>query len=278
MIKKALKAGLSIIGYKLTPVNRFNRFSEKDFFDELYSGSKSQKKVMLNVGAGRFRHRDWINVDLKVSSLSIDWRDSDINHDLLSYTLLPFHDDTVDAIYSSHTMEHISQDAVDFFFVDAKRILKPGAIMRISVPNTDLAINAFLRCDRRFFEEFYSERLKDTPLYNLLVRYVATQAVNTKFSGNSLHIIDRLENMNYNQILAFLCELCEKCDLKYQALNFMDHVNWFNEKKLINTFKKAGFKNVQVSGFGQSQLPHFRDTRIFDKTLSQVSLYVEGLA
>ena len=106
---------------------------------------------MLNVGAGRFRHSHWINVDLKVSSVSVDWRNSDINHDLMSHAVLPFHDETVDAIYSSHTMEHRPQDAVDFFFADAKRMLKPGAVMRISVPNTDLAIDSFFRGDKRFF-------------------------------------------------------------------------------------------------------------------------------
>ncbi|MFQ3354345.1 MAG: putative SAM-dependent methyltransferase [Paracoccaceae bacterium] len=277
MMKKWVQAALSIAGYKLVPANRFNSFSEKGFFDELYCISNN-KKIMLNVGAGRFRHSDWRNVDLKVSSLSIGWSDQDINHDLLSHTVLPFLDDTVDAIYSSHVMEHIPQDAVDFFFTDAKRMLKPGAVMRISVPNTDLAINSFLRGDKRFFEEFYSERLKDTSLNNLLVRYVATQAVDPEFTGNSLHNIEQLNNMNYDEILVFLSELCEKCDLEYQALNFMDHVNWFTEKKLIDTFKKSGFKNVQVSGFGQSRLPHLRDTRMFDKTLSQVSLYVEGEA
>jgi len=278
MIKQALKTVFEIIGYKLIPASRFNNFSEKDFFEELYSKSKSLNEVMLNVGAGRSRHDHWINVDLKASSLSVDWRDKDINHDLLTYTILPFHDDAVDAIYSSHTMEHIPQAAVDFFFADAKRILKPGAIMRISVPNTDLAIQSFLRGDKRFFEEFYSERLEDTSLNNLLVRYVATQAVDPQFTGNSLHNLEQLSNMNYDEILVFLSELCEKCDLEYQALNFMDHVNFFTEKKLIDTFKKSGFKNVKVSGFGQSRYPHLRDTSIFDKTLSQVSLYVEGIA
>ena len=65
MMKKWVQAAVSIAVYKLVPANRFNSFSEKGFFDELYCISNN-KKTMLNVGAGRFRHSDWRNVDLKV--------------------------------------------------------------------------------------------------------------------------------------------------------------------------------------------------------------------
>jgi SAM-dependent methyltransferase len=276
MIKKLIRILLQKLNYKLTPYSRFNQFSEESFFNDLYV--EDDKSVYLNVGAGRFRHSHWTNLDLKESDLSEDWMGDDINHDLLANTKIPQEDDSLDAIYASHVMEHIPQNSVEYFFKDAKRMLKPGGIMRISVPNTDLAINAFLRDDKRFFEEFYSERCNGISMSNLLVRYVATQAVDTKFSKNSLHKIDKLNNMGYQEILNFLSELCLECDIEYQSKNFQDHVNWFNESKLLSVFDNAGFKKIHTSGYGQSYYPHFRDTRHFDKTLSNVSLYVEGVA
>jgi predicted SAM-dependent methyltransferase len=276
LIKKLLKAFLQKLNYKLIPYSRFNKFSEESFFNELYK--EGDKSVYLNVGAGRFRHSHWTNLDLKESDLSVDWIGNDINHDLLANTKIPLEDNSLDAIYASHVMEHIPQNSVEHFFRDAKRMLKPGSIMRISVPNTDLAINAFLRDDKRFFEEFYSESCNGISMSNLLVRYVATQAVDTKFSNNSLHKIDKLNNMGYQEILSFLSELCLECDIEYQSINFQDHVNWFNESKLLSIFENAGFEKINTSGFGQSYYPHFRDTRYFDKTLSNVSLYVEGIA
>lgn len=276
LIKTIIKAFLKSLNYKLIPFNRFNTFSEENFFNELYE--ENDKIKYLNVGAGRFRHSHWTNLDLKKSDLSEEWIEDDISHDLLANTKIPLEDNSLDAIYSSHVMEHLPQDSVEYFFKEAKRILKPGGIMRISVPDTDLAINAFLRGDRRFFEEFYSERCDDISMSNLLVRYVSTQAVDSKFSNNSLHKIDKLNNMDYQEILNFLSELCLECDIEYQSRNFMDHVNWFNESKLLSVFKNAGFKKIHTSGFGQSYYPHFRDIRYFDKTLSHACLYVEGNA
>ena len=275
LIKKLVKNSLMKLNYKLVPYNRFNNFSEECFFNELYAEDKS---IYLNVGAGRFRHSHWTNLDLKESDLSINWIGDDINHNLLSNTKIPLEDNSLDAIYASHIIEHLPQNSVEYFFKDAKRLLKSGGIMRISVPNTDLAISAFQRDDKRFFEEFYSERCNDISMSNLLVRYVATQAVDTKFSNNSLHKIDKLNNMNYQEILDFLNKLCLECDIEYQSKNFQDHVNWFTEPKLLSVFKNAGFAKINTSGFGQSYYPQFRDTRYFDKTLSHVSLYVEGIA
>lgn len=276
LIKTAIKTVLQKLNYKLVPYNRFNNFSEEYFFNELYE--EDDKSLYLNVGAGRFRHSHWTNLDLKESDLSVDWIGDDINHDLLSNIKIPLEDNSLDAIYSSHVMEHLPQNSVNCFFKDAKRMLRPGGIMRISVPDTDLAINAFLRDDKRFFEEFYSERCDDISMSNLLVRYVATQAVDKKFSNNSLNKIDKLNNMEYQEILNFLSELCLECDIEHQSKNFQNHVNWFNESKLISVFKDAGFQKIHKSGFGQSYYPRFRDTRYFDKTLSHACLYVEGVA
>ena len=65
MIKKWVLAALSIAGYKLVPANRFKSFSEKGFFDELYSISNN-KKIMLIIKPPYTLNA--IAIDIKINS------------------------------------------------------------------------------------------------------------------------------------------------------------------------------------------------------------------
>ena len=48
---------------------------------------------------------------------------------------LPVQDETVDVLYSSHMLEHLDRNEADKFLMEAYRILRPGGIIRISVPD-----------------------------------------------------------------------------------------------------------------------------------------------
>lgn len=53
---------------------------------------------------------------------------------------LPFDDGSADVIYSSHMLEHLSRRKASGFLAEARRVLAPGGIIRIAVP--DLALLA----------------------------------------------------------------------------------------------------------------------------------------
>ena len=48
---------------------------------------------------------------------------------------LPLQDESVDVLYSSHMLEHLDRDEADKFLKDAFRVLRPGGIIRIAVPD-----------------------------------------------------------------------------------------------------------------------------------------------
>jgi SAM-dependent methyltransferase len=48
---------------------------------------------------------------------------------------LPLADQTADVLYSSHTLEHMDQREALAFLAEAKRVLVPGGVLRIAVPD-----------------------------------------------------------------------------------------------------------------------------------------------
>ena len=63
----------------------------------------------------------------------------------ISTTQLPFGNQTVDAIYCSHVLEHIWEWRQDFVMSEFFRVMKSQALLRIVVPDIDIAVNEYIR-------------------------------------------------------------------------------------------------------------------------------------
>ena len=55
----------------------------------------------------------------------------------------PYPDDSVTAVYSSHMLEHIPRSAAAFCLKECHRVLKPGGVIRIAVPDLDQWIREY---------------------------------------------------------------------------------------------------------------------------------------
>jgi hypothetical protein len=84
---------------------------------------------LLNLGCGERYHKDWINIDFVSSGNGI------IAHNLLKG--IPFPDNSADAVYHSHVLEHFSKADGEKFIKECFRVLKPGGIIRIAVPDLE---------------------------------------------------------------------------------------------------------------------------------------------
>lgn len=95
--------------------------------------------MKLNVGGqqtiGRFPI-GWICVDILAGA--------DIQQDI-STTPLPWGANVADAVYCSHVIEHIWPWRHDFVVSEFYRVMKPGARLRVVVPDMDIAINDYIR-------------------------------------------------------------------------------------------------------------------------------------
>ncbi len=90
----------------------------------------------LNVGCGSSYHIDWVNIDYNSNSPYVQ------AHDIRKG--LPFADETFDAVYSSHVLEHLSPDEGKQLLRDMKRVLKTGGIVRVIVPDFETIARMYL--------------------------------------------------------------------------------------------------------------------------------------
>jgi predicted SAM-dependent methyltransferase len=56
---------------------------------------------------------------------------------------LPCPDGRLEAIYSSHTFEHLHVDAAERALAECHRVLKPGGVLRIAVPHLDRIVEHY---------------------------------------------------------------------------------------------------------------------------------------
>ena len=79
-----------------------------------------------------------------------------VHHDL-AYGV-PFTDASVDFLYSSHFLEHLSWGAGLRLLRDCYRVLHPGGVIRLCVPDLEKAVQFYLRGERdRFLSYFFSD-------------------------------------------------------------------------------------------------------------------------
>lgn len=109
--------------------------------------------MKVNLGCGGSTPAGWLNVDFgpgaKLSKVPIlrhvskrvlrhEWDASIFIHDLRKP--LPWTGNTVGKIYSSHTLEHLTRSDGERLIFETFRVLKPGGILRIVVPDLGYAV------------------------------------------------------------------------------------------------------------------------------------------
>lgn len=90
---------------------------------------------LLNLGCGGHYHKDWVNIDFNCTGEGV------IAYDLLKG--IPFPDDTFDAVYHSHVVEHFSKNDGIFFIKECFRVLESGGIIRVVAPDLEMIIKNY---------------------------------------------------------------------------------------------------------------------------------------
>jgi predicted SAM-dependent methyltransferase len=57
---------------------------------------------------------------------------------------IPLPDDSVEVLYSSHMLEHLDREEARLFLKEAWRVLKPGGIIRLVVPDLEKLVEEYL--------------------------------------------------------------------------------------------------------------------------------------
>jgi predicted SAM-dependent methyltransferase len=109
----------------------------------------AQSPLRLNLGCGTLRLDGWVNIDLVGLPVDLAWS---------ILTPFPFDDDSVDSIFHEHVLEHIPGYDGFVFLKNCHRVLKPGGIMRIVVPDASRYIASYFDPEHRFIRDFRGER------------------------------------------------------------------------------------------------------------------------
>ncbi|MEO5572433.1 MAG: methyltransferase domain-containing protein [Bacteroidia bacterium] len=290
MISAFIKRILSNSGYQLSKIDGS---SDTDHYIRLHGEESVRTKSFYNIGAGSFFHPCWTNVDHYTNNnyFKDNGQVKGINYDLFSLQPLPLPNVSASLIYTSHTIEHVNNEATQNIFNEAFRALKKDGMLRIVTPNIDIEYRAWRENDRAYFFwlDWYSkpedvERVKITmPLMEastsqIFLENFAAYASSLHKEGNrkiSDKELERIFNeMSYVDALNYCTSTCT---VEIQKQNPGNHINWFNKEKLFRMLNQAGFEKIHHSAYGQSFSPVMRNLKYFDTTLPKVSLYVEAI-
>ncbi len=86
-----------------------------------------------------------------------------LNHDLVKG--IPAADNSLEVIYHSHLLEHLSYQEGMEFIVNCYKALAPGGMMRVLVPDLQLWIENYFNDNTFFFDEYRKALGPDEALY-----------------------------------------------------------------------------------------------------------------
>ena len=279
-MNRLFRTGKLIINKILTPLGIEVRRVPGDIPDvSLYEEcNRPTTPLYINIGAGSFYHPYWHNLD----NPNDYYADSQkgrlhIQYDLTSHEPFQIRDNSLKVAYTSHVIEHIHNDDVEYLFREVYRCLQPGGYFRITCPDIDLEYAAYSRGDSAFWKwpnayGIYNTRIEQKFMDHFVTALTETHPYKNskKYSSEEARAI--LTSMSKEEALDyFVSQLPTEIQKDYSG----DHVNWFNSEKISYMLKQANFTNIYGSKYGQSHCPILRDKRLFDSTCPELSLYVE---
>jgi predicted SAM-dependent methyltransferase len=132
--------------------------------------SASAATLRVNIGCGTTAPDGWYNIDnsptiwlsrIPVASRLLGttaWPRSVHRHNVLKG--LPFADNSVDFIYSSHTFEHFTYQQSLALTKECLRVLKPEGILRLVVPDLEQIVRDYLADPAPMASHRFIERLQ----------------------------------------------------------------------------------------------------------------------
>lgn len=138
--------------------------------------------LRLHLGSGPARKDGWVNVDLVGDDVDLTWN---------ILKPLPFASGTVDAIFHEHVLEHLSLEDGYRLAQESHRLLRPGGVLRIGVPDCGTPDVGWPDAPTRLLalHEFFAEpghrTMYDAETLGLILRAAGFDLVEQRAFGES---------------------------------------------------------------------------------------------
>lgn len=220
---------------------------------------------LLNVGCGNHYSQEWNNIDFNGGS-------DVIAHDLRCG--LPYPDASMDAVYSSHVLEHFSLQDGAAILSEMHRVLRPGGVIRIVVPDLERVCREYLE---NLEKVTTSPNEKNRQRYTWVLLELLDQMVREQSGGNIRSLIDSgdfdkayvrervgaiADSAPTDTIPpSFLRRIVRRIRRSVHSRNPRKigelHKWMYDCFSLAEALRKAGFLNPQKTSFNTSAIPHW---------------------
>jgi predicted SAM-dependent methyltransferase len=225
----------------------------------------ANKSMLLNLGCGQRIHPDWVNVDFSQSCSGI------ISHDLTSG--LPFCSESFEAVYHSHLLERFTKNHAPVFLKDCFRVLKPGGIIRVVVPDLETITRIYLLLLEKSVKGDPEARRR----YDWIMLELFDHIVRTKAGGEMLNSgLDEnfvIENMGFqvkssmpiirssphfrNQTSSQSENTLDPCKIGQFCLSAEINQWMYDRYSLHKLLQEAGFEEIKICRADESRIPDF---------------------
>jgi len=152
---------------------------------------RKRKKIFLEIGSGNKKGtNEWVTVDLY---------GADIIHDLKKGIPLP--EASVDEIYASHVLEHISFKDLIVMLNEIYRVLKPNGKFSVCVPDASLYIKSYTNMKNFLLEgEIYKPAVIDTGSFMDQINYIAYMGQEHKYLFDKQNLVNTLKKIPFKKV------------------------------------------------------------------------------
>ncbi len=144
---------------------------------------KAELPVDLDIGAGDTHRPGWVTLDI-TEGCDLFW---DLRRGL------PFPDNSVRRVYSSHLFEHMDYNAGQDLFKEVRRVLLPQGEVSVCVPNARLYIDAYLGISELGADHDFWEPALSSKAGIALVNYIAYMGGEHKCLFDIDSLLERLQ-------------------------------------------------------------------------------------
>lgn len=196
------------------------------------------KYLNLGCGSNFSTKEEWVNIDF------IEKKPYVLGHNLLNG--IPFKDNSFDFIYHSHVLEHFSKKDGEAFLKECFRVLKPGGVLRIAIPDLEQIAKKYLY--------FLDEGLKNPNNREIRLNYewmkieMYDQTVRNFSGGEMLNFLSQKEILNEEFIYERIGDEGRKIREFLKSLNSNENSEriFSFKERIKNKIKKILLKKLNI--------------------------------